>query len=253
MGCCCPDPRGGQEGEYKGEKYVGGRREWEGGVGGGDGRDTHTEPWAGTREKKKPGRAGRGAGGGAGPLPGAAGPAAARLGSVRLGSVPRRAAAEAALANRPLLFHNRATRAAIQRLRHPPREGRELSPGIWLRLALNRASEVRDLFPPWKPAGFPQGAGGEGRAHAPSPPAAQEGLFIRGSSPSCFALLSFESDGRFWLEALRGFLTRAVCNAHVSGEKEPPPPPPTPHSLLAGRFLFALELLVFDLSAADRD
>ena len=46
----------------------------------------------------------------------------------------------------PSLFHNRATRSAIQGLRHPPREGRELSPGVWLSLCLNRHSEVRDLL-----------------------------------------------------------------------------------------------------------
>lgn len=41
---------------------------------------------------------------------------------------------------------NRATRSAIQGRRHPPREGRELSPGVWLGLCSPRRSEVRDLL-----------------------------------------------------------------------------------------------------------
>lgn len=137
--CCCPDPRGGQQGTYKGEKDAGGRREGETGDG------SRSLPGIrAKRQRAEPVRAGRRAGGER-----AAGPAPSRVLQGRLPCEARPAAPGVLLTppwQSPSLFHNRATRSAIQGLRHPPREGRELSPGVWLSLCLNRLSEVRDLL-----------------------------------------------------------------------------------------------------------
>lgn len=79
---------------------------------------------------------------------GAAGPAPAPGPRGRLPGAARPPAPGALLTppwQSPSLFHNRATRSAIQGLRHPPREGRELLPGVGLSLSSQTTSEVREL------------------------------------------------------------------------------------------------------------
>lgn len=68
----------------------------------------------------------------------------------------------------PSLCHNRATRSAIQRLLHPPREGREgasLQKGcLHLRWTRQGSSGIASLRPHGPGGGFPRGAAGGAEA-----------------------------------------------------------------------------------------
>lgn len=135
--CCCPDPRGGQQRRIKGRRMAEGGERRKGGTG------PCRVPGRSSSERSQRGRGGELEGSGA------AGPAPSRVLHGRLPGEARPAAPGVLLTppwQSPSVFHNRATRSAIQGLRHPPREGRELSPGVWLSLCLNRHSEVRDLL-----------------------------------------------------------------------------------------------------------